>query len=361
MSFFSEIVATIKACSQNQYPEYVLSRKAQVSGVPVFAYHRVRKEDMEMQLQHLLKNHYVTYNCEQLYIYLKNGNESSVQPVVLTFDDGYEDIYELVYPLLRKHDFQIVVYIVPAWIGKAGMLNWEQIIELHESGLVDFQSHTANHQTVFIDDTIVNYFSSEDDPENDYNFPYLKDVVADSVPLGYPLFHQGSRCSDHLRFYPDHAFVNRITDYVKENGGSRFFKQKNWRKKLDAYTDTLKEFDARGSYETEENQQEAIKNELSDSVVDIKKHLKDKAIDHFAFPWFIEGRTTRKILKELNFKTAVIGLANDKNSNEAGSDPYRVVRINGDFVMSLPGRGRRSIVFIFMLKIFRRITWGVSA
>jgi peptidoglycan/xylan/chitin deacetylase (PgdA/CDA1 family) len=78
--------------------------------------------------------------------------------VLITFDDGYESVYRYAFPVLKKHRFPAVVFLITSLVGKSPpnpdptaitYLTWSQIREMHESGLVDFQSHThAMHYLV---------------------------------------------------------------------------------------------------------------------------------------------------------------------------------------------------------------------
>ena len=37
-------------------------------------------------------------------------------------------------------------FIVPSFVGRPGFCGWDQIREMHESGVIDFQSHTLFHR-----------------------------------------------------------------------------------------------------------------------------------------------------------------------------------------------------------------------
>ena len=67
------------------------------------------------------------------------------KPVVLTFDDGYEDFYTVAFPLLKKYNFKATIYIIYNLIDHRGYLTTDQIKELIASGLVEVGSHTLNH------------------------------------------------------------------------------------------------------------------------------------------------------------------------------------------------------------------------
>lgn len=74
--------------------------------------------------------------------------------VVLTFDDGYQDNYTNVFPLLKKYRMTARIFVATSFIGgsrilRSGhvlpMLSWDQIKEMRASGLVEFFSHTHTH------------------------------------------------------------------------------------------------------------------------------------------------------------------------------------------------------------------------
>jgi peptidoglycan/xylan/chitin deacetylase (PgdA/CDA1 family) len=75
--------------------------------------------------------------------------------VVLTFDDGTASVHETAFPLLRKYNKIVVLFIAPRFHaekktdGTGGrLLTWEELSELEESGFVDIQSHTLEHRYV---------------------------------------------------------------------------------------------------------------------------------------------------------------------------------------------------------------------
>jgi peptidoglycan/xylan/chitin deacetylase (PgdA/CDA1 family) len=77
--------------------------------------------------------------------------------VLLTFDDGYEDNYHFLFPLLKKHRMKAVLYLlgdrkhaVNFWDTPKGepevpLLKESQILEMSESGWVEFGAHSLNH------------------------------------------------------------------------------------------------------------------------------------------------------------------------------------------------------------------------
>ena len=65
--------------------------------------------------------------------------------VALTFDDGYEDNYTTMFPLLEKYDACATIFLITKFIGREGYLTQDQIREMAESGRVKFASHTNTH------------------------------------------------------------------------------------------------------------------------------------------------------------------------------------------------------------------------
>ena len=75
--------------------------------------------------------------------------------VLLTFDDGYQNFYTQVFPLLKLFNYSAVVGLVGAWLEESKsvfygeqqvprdtFLSWQQINEMKQSGLVEFASHS---------------------------------------------------------------------------------------------------------------------------------------------------------------------------------------------------------------------------
>jgi peptidoglycan/xylan/chitin deacetylase (PgdA/CDA1 family) len=82
------------------------------------------------------------------------GRPGSDQQYVLTFDDGYEDVYENAWPVLRDRQLPFVLYLTTDPVeshrsltpgGRAEPLTWGQVEEMLESGLMTLGAHTHRH------------------------------------------------------------------------------------------------------------------------------------------------------------------------------------------------------------------------
>ena len=83
------------------------------------------------------------------------GTEQVEQSFVVTFDDGYRDVYERAWPILRNRGLPFTLYLTTNPVesrvpltpgGAAEPLEWPQIVEMLESGLMTLGAHTHTHR-----------------------------------------------------------------------------------------------------------------------------------------------------------------------------------------------------------------------
>ncbi len=99
----------------------------------------------EDQLKALKKAHYETYYVKDVSDILDGTIHYSTQSAILSFDDGYQDFYTDVFPLLKKYHMRATLYVIYNYIGKKGFLTDQQIREIVDSDLVEIGSHTLDH------------------------------------------------------------------------------------------------------------------------------------------------------------------------------------------------------------------------
>lgn len=64
--------------------------------------------------------------------------------VVMTFDDGHLSDHEIALPLLREAGASATFFIVPAFIGTEGFMQWHHVRALHDAGM-EIGSHSLTH------------------------------------------------------------------------------------------------------------------------------------------------------------------------------------------------------------------------
>lgn len=69
--------------------------------------------------------------------------------VALTFDDGFANNYQYLFPLLKKHHIKATIYLATQIEGIAA-LSQQQIKEMHASGLIEFGAHTCHHVNLLL-------------------------------------------------------------------------------------------------------------------------------------------------------------------------------------------------------------------
>lgn len=81
----------------------------------------------------------------QLADFLDNKGVVPEKAVVITFDDGYQGVYQYALPVLKKHNAPATAFVIGAYVGKLpGYLNWPEVRALEDGGLVTIGGHTFN-------------------------------------------------------------------------------------------------------------------------------------------------------------------------------------------------------------------------
>jgi len=133
-------------------------------GITVLIYHRVggdtqdeldlAEADFVNQLDTLARHRVL--GLDDALDQLDRGDPSP--GVVLTFDDGFSEVYESAWPHLRDRGLPFLVYLASAYVGRpmtwtgstAGGrpgtgLTWRQLDEMVASGLCSIGNHTHTH------------------------------------------------------------------------------------------------------------------------------------------------------------------------------------------------------------------------
>ena len=133
--------------------------------VPILMYHRISenpgsnnlivtpqrfRQDMET-----LRDYGYTPLWAKDLVAIRNGSEAMPdKPVMITFDDGYQDNYDYAYPILKETGMKATIAVISGNIrgvdscgtpyGPSGFLSWAECKEMYESGYMDIGSHTNN-------------------------------------------------------------------------------------------------------------------------------------------------------------------------------------------------------------------------
>ncbi len=129
--------------------------------IPIFIYHSIRPyplsdsqnlrdyeitpELFEKELKYLQDNGYVPISLDELAADMKVGMTFPIpKPVVLTFDDGWQNQYKYAFPLLKKYYMTGTFFVFTNSIGKPHFLTWNNLKEMQAAGMT-IGSHTLSH------------------------------------------------------------------------------------------------------------------------------------------------------------------------------------------------------------------------
>jgi len=150
--------------------------------VPVLMYHHVNPhkgdlvtvtpEVFEGQMRHLSESGYKTLTLDELVSYIAGETVLKQKAVAVTFDDGWLDNFIYAFPVMKRYNINVCIFIVTDWVsnsvpdaslsvtvpvhneskslikrGRAGevILSWEHIRTMQDSGLAKFYAHTRSH------------------------------------------------------------------------------------------------------------------------------------------------------------------------------------------------------------------------
>ncbi len=348
--------------------------------IPVFTFHTAIPEWFEKQCQHLAENGYYTLSAEEYFSALTLRHRPAKKSVFLTFDDGLKHVWSVAFPLLKKYGLKATSFLITGcipendhrvrptleeyWNGEAtledilcmsppeeALATWDEIKIMHESGVIDFQSHTMYHSLVYTSNTVFNFVHPGFNPYfygNIFIPMYTKsgkDVVSRDPLLGMPIYQGQPRMIAKSRFFDDEELRAACIEAVQKEGGAEFFNEKGWRKKLkQVMHDYKKQHKTYERYETSVERDRALVEELRDSRVKIEERLKGKNVNQLCYPFYEGEDFAIRASQAAGFEVNYFGQRKGRLVNRPGDDPFNVVRVEDIFLRRLPGIGRQSFM-----------------
>ena len=104
----------------------------------------VSPDTFRQHMQYLADNHTVL-PLKQVIESLQNKQSLPEKTVVITFDDGYDNIFDNAHPILKEFAFPYTIFVNPPLIGEVDyQLNWQQV-KLMAKENVSFANHGKQH------------------------------------------------------------------------------------------------------------------------------------------------------------------------------------------------------------------------
>jgi peptidoglycan/xylan/chitin deacetylase (PgdA/CDA1 family) len=133
--------------------------------VPILMYHRinvsppgtssmerrltVHPADFARQMRWLKQHGYRAVTQRELFDALFLGRRLAPKPILITFDDGYRDLYENASQVLAQLDMRATAYVISGRTknGYPTFLTWRLLRQLEARG-IEIGSHTATHASL---------------------------------------------------------------------------------------------------------------------------------------------------------------------------------------------------------------------
>jgi peptidoglycan/xylan/chitin deacetylase (PgdA/CDA1 family) len=128
--------------------------------VPILMYHRINASppesqrrltvhpaDFARQMRWLKRNGYRTVTQRELYDALILGKRLGPKPILITFDDGYSEVFHKALPVLKRLGMRATAYVISGRTLRSDtvFLTWHLLRALERDGF-DIGSHTITHR-----------------------------------------------------------------------------------------------------------------------------------------------------------------------------------------------------------------------
>jgi peptidoglycan/xylan/chitin deacetylase (PgdA/CDA1 family) len=144
-------------CEQPRLP--TLGRKQVYA--PILLYHHIGSDNYEQdgiydsrynvtiaefnaQLDLLRSLGYQTVRTAAISDAITGHGTLPARPIVISFDDGWEDQYQNAFPALREHGFAGAFFIPSTYPDATGFVTWSQLAEMASAGM-EIGSHSRTH------------------------------------------------------------------------------------------------------------------------------------------------------------------------------------------------------------------------
>ena len=134
--------------------------------IPVFTYHSIDDSGSVIstsptkfreQMNHLKQSGFHAIALGEITRCIRQNRPFPPGAVAITFDDGFKNVHEVAYPVLKEFGFQATVFLVPGYCGRNNqwnkpaeriptleLLDWKEILEMASNG-IEFGAHTMSH------------------------------------------------------------------------------------------------------------------------------------------------------------------------------------------------------------------------
>ena len=131
-----------RSTSESEYRSPSSNKRSTVE-VPILVYHHIRTsipvgsrverrltvtvEIFDNQMKYLHENGYQVITFADLVNCLKKVGELPPKPVIISFDDGWEDQFVYALPRLEEYHYIATFFVVTNFVGSRGFVSWSKL------------------------------------------------------------------------------------------------------------------------------------------------------------------------------------------------------------------------------------------
>lgn len=132
----------------------------EVAIVPILMYHHladlprdateleqtwtVAPKNFDAQMKLVAERGFRTITMAQLVAHLRDRQPLPGKPIIISFDDGWEEQYTVAFPILKQYGLSGTFFVYTNPLDRKQFLAWKQIEEMVAAGM-DFQAHSLTH------------------------------------------------------------------------------------------------------------------------------------------------------------------------------------------------------------------------
>jgi peptidoglycan/xylan/chitin deacetylase (PgdA/CDA1 family) len=151
--------------AEDFFTDYALVAPPEPVYLPILMYHQISEDskrlstyvissaEFENDLKLLQQNGFTTVTVDDLLHFCVDHDPLPEKPIMLTFDDGFESDYVYAFKSLKKYNMKAIFSVIGRYTDlfsapdvikhiNYSHLSWDEIKEMDESGLADFENHT---------------------------------------------------------------------------------------------------------------------------------------------------------------------------------------------------------------------------
>lgn len=156
----------------------------------------------DLQMAYLVSRGYTTISAEALTAALLGHTGLPGKSIVVSIDDGYDDMFTYAYPIIQKYGITANLAIPTGLMNNTGYMNWDNLRQMTGSGKVFVYNHTWSHANLV-------GVSSE---KAQYEISTAKKQLAENLGRNSNVF-----------FYPYGTENNAAVETLRANGYSAAF------------------------------------------------------------------------------------------------------------------------------------------